>query len=111
MPRGRRSDGAFTFGKLLVPLECKGQWHKEVWTAASSQLENYYSIHHQAAEKGIYVVFWFGPHVPKGKKLKAPPKHFARPSTSNDMKLALQAALLGSKRNEVSIVVLDLAKL
>ena len=34
MPRGKRSDGAFTFGNFLLPLECKGQWHREVWTAA-----------------------------------------------------------------------------
>jgi hypothetical protein len=110
MPRRKRSDGAFTFGKLLVPLECKGQWHKELWTAASSQLDRYYAVHHQAAQKGIYVVFWFGADVPAGRKLKAPSKHVPKPVTANDMKLALQAAMPGNKRSETAIVVLDLTR-
>ena len=45
--------------KLLV-LESKGQWHKELYIAASTQLAERYSIHPDAEQQGIYFVLWFG---------------------------------------------------
>lgn len=110
MPQGNRSDGAFAFGDISVPLECKGQWHKDVWTAAATQLDRFYSVEHKAAKKGIYVVFWFGADAPPGKRLKLPPNDAPKPESAHDMQLALQTLLPIERRADVAVVVLDLTR-
>lgn len=109
MPQGSRSDVAFVFGNFTVPLEAKGQWNKDVWTAAASQLDRY-SIHHQAASKGIYVVFWFGPDAPSGKRIKRHPEDFLTPRTAEEMKAGLERLMPSYRRGDVTIVVLDLTR-
>ncbi len=78
MPGGRRSDAAFYYGNIVVPMEAKGQWHRDVWSAASGQLGKLYAINHQAECKGLYVVFWFGTNAPPGKRLRTPPEPLSR---------------------------------
>ncbi len=110
MPQGNRSDGAFVFGGIAVPLECKGQWHKDVWTAAATQLDRFYSIEHKAASKGIYVVFWFGADAPAGRRLKLPPNNAPKPASAHEMQLAVQSLLPIERRADIAIVVLDLTR-
>jgi len=61
-----RSD--FTASKMisgrrcLLVTEVKGQWHQDLYTAASSQLHDRYSIHPDAEQQGIFIVLWFGPN-------------------------------------------------
>ncbi len=110
MPQGRRSDAAFVFGNIEVPLETKGQWHKEVWTAATTQLDRYYSVKYKSASKGIYIVFWFGESKLPGKKLKLPPNGAPKPQTAEDMRLGLQALLPIERRADIAIYVLDLTR-
>ena len=56
----------FTVAKLLngqrrmLVTEVKGQWHKELYTAASVQLHERYSINPGAEQQGVYLVLWFG---------------------------------------------------
>lgn len=60
----KRSD--FTVTKMiggkrrLLVAEVKGQWHKELYSAASTQLHERYSIHPDAEQQGIYLALWFG---------------------------------------------------
>jgi len=110
MPQGKISDAAFVYGTIAVPLEVKGQWHKDLWSAASSQLDRLYSIDHKACLKGIYVVFWFGLGVPPGKRLKAPSRGLPKPTTPDELQLALQAQLPAHRRDDIAIVVLDLTR-
>jgi hypothetical protein len=110
MPQGNRSDGAFTYGGIAVPLEAKGQWHKDVWTAAATQLDRYYAIEHRAASKGIFVVFWFGPDVPPGKRLKLPPSGKTKPENATTMQVMLSELLPSSRRGDIAIIVLDLSR-
>ncbi|MGO1190722.1 MULTISPECIES: NACHT domain-containing protein [Vibrio] len=46
--------------RRLLVIEAKGQWHKDLYTAASAQLHQRYSIHPDAEQQGIYLVIWFG---------------------------------------------------
>lgn len=46
--------------RRLLVIEVKGQWHKELYTAASEQLYDRYSIHPDAEQQGIFLVIWFG---------------------------------------------------
>ena len=60
----KRSD--FTVAKIidgkrrLLVTEVKGQWHRELYSAASTQLYERYAIHPEAEEQGIYLILWFG---------------------------------------------------
>ncbi|XYJ90065.1 ATP-binding protein [Cupriavidus necator] len=60
----KRSD--FTVAKSiggkrrLLVTEVKGQWHRELYTAASAQLYERYSIHPDAEHQGIFLAIWFG---------------------------------------------------
>lgn len=110
MPQGSRSDAAFAYGDIAVPLETKGQWHKDVWTAAATQLDRLYATDYKAARKGIYVVFWFGPNAPSGKKLKLPPGDMPKPKNPEEMKAGLEALLPSYRRGDIAIVVLDVTR-
>lgn len=110
MPQGRISDAAFTYGQIAVPLEAKGQWHPKVWTAASTQLDRFYSVDHKASSRGIYVVFWFGLDAPNSRRLKGPPKGVGRPTSAEEMLLLLKSALPTDRRDDIAIVVLDLTR-
>lgn len=55
-----RADIQCTIGELMLPIEVKGQWHKELWTAAETQLDWKYASDWRADRRGIYLVLWFG---------------------------------------------------
>lgn len=56
-------------GRKMPVVEVKGQWNTELFTAASCQLSERYTIHPAAEEQGIYLVLWFGPHdLVEGRK-------------------------------------------
>ncbi len=46
---------------ILLVVEAKGQWHRELFVAAAEQLDKRYAIHPSAAMQGIYLVYWYGP--------------------------------------------------
>jgi len=48
--------------RRLLVIEAKGQWHPDLYSAASTQLFDRYSIHPDAEKQGIYLVIWFGEH-------------------------------------------------
>lgn len=54
----------------LLVVEVKGQWNKELYSAACAQLHERYSSHPDAAQQGVYLVLWFGPDVPIAGKRK-----------------------------------------
>ena len=43
MPGRRRADIVAIRNAIGLPIEIKGQWHREVWNAASDQLDAYYA--------------------------------------------------------------------
>lgn len=109
MPQGNRSDAAFVYGQIAVPFEAKGQWHKEVWSAASTQLDKLYCSDYKSGTKGIYVVFWFGREVTQ-KKPKTPPKGTKMPTTALEMQAALVTLIPIERRDDIAVVVLDLTR-
>ena len=108
--QNKRSDGAFVFGDIEIPLETKGQWGKNVWTAASEQLGRYYCKSDESELKGIYVVFWFGPDAPTGKKIRRPPNNLPMPENSEQMRVALETLFPESQIRDIAMVVLDVSK-
>ncbi|WCL55612.1 NACHT domain-containing protein [Gimibacter soli] len=110
MPNGKRSDAIFGFNDIAIPMEAKGQWHKDVWTAAEIQLDRLYATEYRAASKGIYLVFWFGKNVVAGKRLKPPPRGIDVPETSDEMRESLEALLPEHRRGDIAVFVLDLSR-
>ena len=85
--------------QTAVPIEVKGEWNDELWTAATTQLSRY-SRHPASSGYGIYVVLWFEGRV------KASPSG-QRPTTPADLQAMLEATLSDQQRRHTSIVVLD----
>lgn len=105
----KRSD--FTAAKIisgkrrLLVIEVKGQWHRELYTAASTQLYDRYSIHPEAEEQGIYLILWFGEtEMVAGRKV-----HDIK--CAQDLKKSVEKHLPQELKNLIDIFVLDLTKI
>ncbi|WP_338326710.1 hypothetical protein [Pectobacterium brasiliense] len=103
-----RSD--FTASKLiggkrrLLVTEVKGQWHRELYSAASAQLYDRYSIHPDAEQQGIFLAIWFGEcETVAGRKL-----HSIK--TAKELKISIEAVLPVDLRGLVDVFVLDVSR-
>ena len=102
----KRSDILFQLGDMAVPLELKGQWHRDVWRAADLQLDKLYSSDWRA-DGGIYVVIWFGAGSPKPPA--RPPMGVKPPRTAEEMRDALVHLSATALEGLIDVVVLDLS--
>lgn len=89
--------------KLLV-IETKGQWHDQLYEAASAQLKDRYAIHPDAERQGIYLVLWFG-----GEELIA--GRIDRQITSaEEMLEAVRKSIPSQQSGLIDVFVLDLSR-
>jgi hypothetical protein len=107
MPAGKRADIAIMMRALGLPVEIKGQWHPEVWTAPSGQLIERYTRDFRANGRGIYLVLWFSDDT--FKPLTADPLDPTPPASPAEMRDRLIARLPKDERSKVEIVVLDVS--
>ncbi|MBH1947800.1 hypothetical protein FCG26_16590 [Klebsiella pneumoniae] len=103
-----RSD--FTASKLiggkrrLLVTEVKGQWHRELYSAASAQLYDRYSIHPDAEQQGIFLVIWFG----ESETVAGRKNHGIK--TAQDIKVSIDAVLPTDLRSLIDVFVLDVSR-
>jgi hypothetical protein len=102
----KRCDIICTLGNLMVPIEVKGQWHSELWTAADQQLDRLY-VNDWRATRGIYLVLWFGGGT--SKPLKKPPVG-PFPKSADELCEALAAQSATTRDGRTQVVVLDLTR-
>ncbi len=57
----KRADLAFARPTVQLPMEVKGQWHAEVWGAASAQLDAQYLIDWRSESAASIVSFGLPP--------------------------------------------------
>jgi hypothetical protein len=107
MPDAKRTDIAVIYNGMGLPVEIKGQWHKDVWNAPSAQLIDLYTKDYRANGRGIYLVLWFGPAA--DKNLKAHPDGKPAPITPEELRRMLLDRLDPSERSRVDIVVLNIS--
>lgn len=90
--------------RRLLVTEVKGQWHRELYTAASAQLHDRYSIHPDAERQGIFLVIWFG----AGEEVAGRRKHGIESAEmlKIDIEEKLPAELLGL----IDVFVLDVSR-
>lgn len=108
MPDVTRADIVAVFGELGLPVEIKGQWHRNVWNAASVQLIEKYARDWRADDRGIYLVVWFG-NVPR-KNLPRRPDGLPLPRTSCELRNMLESMLPLTERYRIGVFVLDVSK-
>jgi hypothetical protein len=89
----------------IVPIEVKGQWHRELWTAADAQLEHLY-VNDWRADRGIYLVLWFGEET----ALQSPPQGIAKPTSPKELKERLEWTSRAAAKGRIAVVVLDLTR-
>jgi hypothetical protein len=110
MPKGKRADIVFTIGEAALPVECKGQWHPNLWSAAEDQLDAFYLRDWRSQERGLYIVYWFGFDVSSAKQIKRPPERGAQPTTAAELHRQLLARIPPARRGSIAIEVLDLTR-
>ena len=88
----------------LIVVEVKGQWHAELFSAASDQLYSRYACHPDADDQGIYLVLWFGSHVSVAGKKRTDIK------SASDLQKAIEAELSDDLKTRIDVVVLDLSR-
>ncbi len=103
-----RSD--FTVTKMiggkrrLLVTEVKGQWHNELYTAASTQLHERYSIHPDAEQQGIFLAIWFG----ADEKVAGRKVHGI--GSAQELRFSIEASLPQALRGLIDVFVLDVSK-
>jgi hypothetical protein len=97
-------------GKLRLPIEVKGQWHRELWQAADKQLDKLYVRDWRADQRGIYLVLWFGDPVPARKQLCGRGRGAPLPSSPEQLRDMLGAASQAVRDGRIAIVILDLSR-
>lgn len=109
MPKVKRADLAFARGTMQLPMEVKGQWHAEVWDAASGQLDAQYLIDWRSEQRGLYCVLWFG-DVPAAtnRRLKVHPDGLVPPKSADQMRTMLVDRIPDARRAQIDVVVIDL---
>jgi len=95
---------------LRMPIELKGQWHPQLWRAADTQLAKMYAIDWRADGCGIYLVLWFGPHVPENKRLYSPPRGTELPHSPEQLCDMLVSTSRAALEGRVKVVVLDVSR-
>ncbi len=105
----REGDIACEYGNLHLPIEVKGQWHKDLWKAADEQLAAQQAVDHRAAGHGILLVLWFGAN---GKNLMGPPRGSSidTPTDAQGLERSLTAWSKVARNGRVRVRVLDLSR-
>ena len=95
-------------GGIRLPIEIKGQWHKDLWTAADKQLDALYTTDHRAQGCGIYLILWFG--LGSSKKLQNRSKGKKQPNTASELQKMLEEDCPAAKHGRIKIVVIDIER-
>ncbi|WP_395449809.1 hypothetical protein ACHMW7_08330 [Aminobacter sp. UC22_36] len=90
--------------RRLLVVEVKGQWHEELYTAASKQLHERYSIHPHAEQQGIYLVLWFGAE----EKVAGKKNTFIE--NADHLKQSIEGSMPSELKGLVDVFVLDVSK-
>lgn len=107
MPGITRADIGLRLKKLMLPIEIKGQWHSDVWAAASEQLDGQYTRDWRADGRGVYLVLWFG-DVP-GYNLPLHPEKIAAPETPDRLRSMLIDRIPPERRPFLDVYILDVS--
>lgn len=116
--RDKRADIQVSYrNEFKLPIEIKGYWHEELWTALRSQLIAQYTTAPLAGGFGVYLILWFGrddavPLDENGRKLASIcMRHESgkKPTSPQELQQRLEAQLDSTERDRVFVRVLDVS--
>ncbi|MBT3142008.1 hypothetical protein KL867_13150 [Ruegeria litorea] len=87
----------------MLAIEGKGQWHRDLFGAAATQLADRYAMHPDADEQGIYFVLWYGSE----EVVAGSSRHEYR--SAADLQAAIEAQLPDDLRGRIDVYVLDVS--
>jgi hypothetical protein len=87
---------------IAIPIEIKGEWHSELWTAVQNQLIPQYTKQKETEGFGIYLVLWVGgteqPAARDGRK---------KPATSSELESRLHNNLPKDIQKQIAVRVIN----
>lgn len=89
--------------RMLV-IEGKGQWHRDLFGAAATQLADRYAMHPDADEQGIFLVLRYGPEV----VVAGSSRHEFQ--SAEDLRAAIETQLPDDLRGRIDVFVLDVTQ-
>ncbi|WGE89687.1 hypothetical protein [Actinobacillus arthritidis] len=89
--------------RKILPVEVKGQWHPQLYSAFAHQLDRLYTIHPDAEGQGIYLVLWFGTNETVANR-----KNHGI-NSAEELYLNIQKQIPAELKQRIDIFVLDLA--
>lgn len=90
---------------ITVPIEIKGEWHSELWTAVQGQLIPQYTTQKETEGFGIYLVLWVG-----GSEQPPARDSGKRPLTSTELKSRLHSHLPKDIQPQIAVRVVDVTR-
>lgn len=93
-------------GKLRLPIEIKGQWHRYLWTGVDQQLDKLYTTNWRAEGRDIYLVLWFDKRT-DNKKLKTLGRGKPIPNTPKELQEMLIANSRSAQEGKIQVVVIS----
>jgi hypothetical protein len=108
MPAGKRVDMLFACGGMALPVEAKGQWNRDLWTAPGEQLDAFYAQDWRVQRLGLYLVYWFGDGVVAAYKPREAPD--GRRVTSAEELREMLVTRISRTRSGMHVCVLDMSR-
>lgn len=105
MSDDKRADLVCNSSEMQLPIEVKGQWHPDLWTAMNDQLGDLYLKHHESQGQGIYLIFYFGENVTKKPKGNSNYK----PQNALELQRTLTACIKEKYKEGIEVFVMDLS--
>lgn len=94
--------------EMLLPIEIKGDWNRDLWTAATEQLAKQYASELRCHHQGIYLVLWLGSKRGTAAKPKSHPNYPSHTPADLQASLQLKADQNTSGQN-IRVLVLDIS--
>ncbi|VXC70828.1 conserved hypothetical protein [Enterobacterales bacterium 8AC] len=108
MAADKRADIVIQYTDQKVPIELKRDYHRDVWTAALTQLDRLYTRDPYSVGYGIYAVFWFGEKRAPNAIPKAPNAH-PQPTSAKSMEEMLNETIPAEKQSHIFVIVIDVS--
>lgn len=90
---------------IVVPIEIKGEWHSELWTAAQGQLIPQYTRQNETDGFGVYLVIWVG-----GSEQPTARDEGKKPTSPLELESRLHNHLPKSDQQRITVKVLNVAR-
>jgi len=101
----KRADIRVTYrNQFAVPIEIKGEWHRELWTAVNNQFIPQYTDTKESKGYGIYLVLWVG-----GFEQSSTRDGGKKPVTPSELESRFNKQLPQESQKRIAVRVIDIS--